>query len=140
MPRKETENCFVSPERGVIIDMIASDGLSWINSRSLDDFKAEYPDVQIMSTEDASNSFAESYVSAATEITEQEFQDALEVLPPSRWKNHGDTESFYSPEFIYSLVTTHYVRIQARYYTFQDRCSVSHEDAVRKAMFAHTQN
>lgn len=52
------------------------------------------------------------------EITEEQYEYALEVLPPCDWQHGPGTQSFYMSEFYSGDVTTFYVRLNKRHYSF----------------------
>ena len=135
MPQRTiTEKCFVSTDKRIVIDIMASDGRSWIMSQTLEEMRLRYPDVKVLPSCDAVAAIEDSFITAAREIGREVFIEALEVLPPQRWKRDGDTESFFMSEFLYGTVTSHYVRIGKRHFAFSDHASLSHQDVVRKAM------
>lgn len=128
--------CFVSLAKRVIIDYAGANGRTQIFGQTLEEVRDRYPDVQIMEANEAVNAIENDLIDAgATEITEQQFTDALEVLPPMKWKSDSDSESFMMAEFFYGSVTSIYARVGNRFYTFYDRCSLSHDDIVRKVVF-----
>lgn len=141
MPQRSmTKDCFFSPGKRTVIDIVANDGLSFIRSQTLAELRQQWPDVEVVPSEEAVTRIESGHITEAVEISREDFIDALEVLPPCRWKRHGDTESFYMSEFTYGSITAHYVRINTRYFHFSDDASLTHEDAVRKAMIANSRH
>lgn len=129
--------CFVSLAQRVIIDYAGANGRTQIFGQTLEEVRERYPDVQAMEANDAVDAIENGLIDAeATEITEQQFTDALEVLPPMKWKSYSDSESFMMAEFFYGSVTSIYARVGNRFYTFHDRCSLSHDDIVRKVVLS----
>lgn len=51
------------------------------------------------------------------EITEEQWWDALECLPPMRWTRNGDKEFFFISEAYTQDIHSCYVRVGTRYYT-----------------------
>jgi len=51
-----------------------------------------------------------------TEIDEDKFWYALEVLPPMGWKNNGVLETFYMSEFMSGTYTEQYACFNDKYY------------------------
>ena len=71
------------------------------------------------------------------EITEEQYQYALEVLPPYGWEHRPFQESFYMSEFYSGDVTTFYVRLGKRYFSFRAPLGagdtrMNHEARVKK--------
>lgn len=129
--------CFVSLTQRVIIDYVGQSGNSQIFGQTLEEVRERYPDAQIMEANEAVNAIENGLIDdEAKEITEQQFTDALEVLPPMKWKRYSDSESFMMAEFFYGSITSIYARVGNRFYTFQDRCSLSHDDIVRKVVLS----
>lgn len=127
--------CFVSLAQRVIIDYAGANGRTQIFGQTLEEVRERYPDVQVMEANDAVDAIEDGLIDdEVTEITEQQFIEALEAMPPMKWKRYSDAESFMMVERLYGSVTSIYVRVGDRYYTFHDRCSVSHDDIVRKVV------
>lgn len=61
------------------------------------------------------------------EVTEEEFNEQLNVLPPIGWNGCG----FWSPEFTYGDVTAYYMRLGARCYASLQRISTSREEIFK---------
>ena len=60
------------------------------------------------------------------EITEENFEDALNVLPPMRWENGG----FFMSERYTGDVTAFYQQIGNKYYTSYQRLSYKRDDIL----------
>lgn len=133
--------CFVSLANRTVIDYVRDNGLTQIFGQTIDEVRQRYPDVQIMSADEAVNAIETSLIdNDATEITEDQFISALEVLPPKHWQSYTDTESFMMAEYLYGYVTSIYARVGNRYYTFHDRCNMSHDDIIRKVARTQVKN
>lgn len=130
-----TQMCFANPaNRHQTIDTII-DGKGTYSGETLEEVRLRYPDVVVMSFDEAykryENSFAEQ---PPEEITEKEFWYFLEVLPPCSWTRQHDSESFYMSEFTCGDVTLHLVRIGTRYFKAQDHVMKNHADRVKKCL------
>lgn len=133
--------CVVSLANRTIIDYVRDNGLTQIFGKTLDQVREKYPDAQIMGADEAVRSIETSLIDTdATEITEEQFISALEALPPKRWQSYTDTESFLMSEYLYGYVTSVYARVGNRYYTFHDRCTLSHDDIIRKVAMTQVKN
>lgn len=69
------------------------------------------------------------------EISEEDFNYALEVLPPLDYQASGGYLSFKMSEFYTADITSIYVRdTEGRCFKFQDQASTSAEDCVQRVM------
>jgi hypothetical protein len=62
----------------------------------------------------------EHFISAPVEISERQFMDGLNVLPPAKWNNSADVETFYVPEPVYMDIVQWYARLGAKYYRLRN--------------------
>ncbi len=109
---------------GVLVGQQSRETLEQIRLRHPEAALAEWDDV-----------YAETEASCKTEpveITEDEFLKALNVLPPVRWTQSSDSESFKISERLYGSITTIYARIGDRYYTFSDHIALPHDDVINR--------
>jgi hypothetical protein len=91
---------------------------------------------------DADEFIAESEKAMTTdpvEITEEQYEYALEVLPPCDWQHGNGNQSFYMSEFYSGDVTTFYVRLGKCHYSFmaprgRGETYMSHAKRVKKVM------
>ena len=60
------------------------------------------------------------------EVTEESFEDALNVLPPLRWRNGG----FFMSETYTNDVTAFYQRVDDKYYTSYQRLRYNRDDIL----------
>ncbi|MEX4004183.1 hypothetical protein AB4Y38_35465 [Paraburkholderia sp. EG285A] len=67
-------------------------------------------------------------------ITEREYYEALEVMPPLNWRGAAGFESFMFCEFYSGNVTYIYVRNRAsgKHWKLRDDAGLSHDDIVRR--------
>ena len=84
---------------------------------------------EIMSWEEFHRREREAILAGAmTEITAEQFNDALDALPPLRWVNHGGVEMFCCREMWTGTYTTQYARDHktGKYYSkMVDACDPS---------------
>ena len=77
------------------------------------------------------------YTTAPEQITESDFLNALNVLPPMRWGRWLGVESFRISELYSGNITTIYARTpDGQYWKFRDNAYMSGEDIAYKAMAA----
>lgn len=70
-------------------------------------------------------------------ITAEEWMDALEALPPIRWRTVQGVELFQFMERYSGRVTSTYARIGRSHYRWRDRDNEAHEQLARKAAEVH---
>lgn len=64
------------------------------------------------------------------EITERQFLDRLNALPPEGWWNIGIYEVYCSPERIYADIVNWYCRINNRFFSLANARGLSGTDVV----------
>jgi hypothetical protein len=120
----------------VIIDFAKRrpDGVfvSSISGNTLEETATRYPGAQLGECDTVVAEKESKLISEPVEITQAQFIDALEVLPPDDWQRHVYSESFKMSERLSGRITSVFVRVNDRYYEFADRDSITHEEAVEK--------
>ncbi len=66
-----------------------------------------------------------------SEITREEFWDALECLPPENWKTVDGLEMFRMSEYYTADITAHYICYKNKYYSANRRDSYTHAQALK---------
>ncbi len=100
------------------------------SGETLEKIRLRHPDAALGEWDDV---YAEIEASCKTEpiaISADEFLKALNVLPPVRWTQRSDSESFKILERLYGSITAIYARIEDRYYTFSDNIALPHDEVV----------
>lgn len=118
------------PERGSVVDAVGPNGLGFFSHQSQAELETRYGPLQIISADEAAEIAVQKAISPPVEVSEETFQDALDVLPPLRWFRGGHTESFRICEAISGTVHTALVRVGSRYFQTSQRLSMSHQDLV----------
>lgn len=67
-----------------------------------------------------------------SEISEQRFLEMLNILPPLHWTRTSNGESFKIRERIQGDITSIFVHLNKRFFTFDDRVTLSHTDCCAK--------
>jgi hypothetical protein len=80
--------------------------------------------------------FIDTLITNPHEETLAEYEYALNVLPPSRWKTHRGIEVFHISERLTHNIVAWHTRIGDRYFTFNDRDSVSLDHITAKTAIA----
>jgi hypothetical protein len=76
---------------------------------------------------------------APEKITEERFFEALECMPPSKWRTVSGIESFHLCELYTGSVASFFARAGDRYFTFREHKDIPVEmlnEAVNKAVAA----
>ncbi|NCA91228.1 MAG: hypothetical protein EOM92_20715 [Gammaproteobacteria bacterium] len=76
--------------------------------------------------------FEAGMVTSPSEITEEAFHEALNVLPPSRWGHCMGVELFHVSENISGSLVNWYGALNGRYWAFVDLCTADPEDLARR--------
>lgn len=131
--------CFAQSGRGPVDLVMSKEGryVGAYSGMTQEELRAEYPGIVVQSLESAVAECRESCKTGVKEIDEERFHDALECLPPLNWRRRADGESFMLCERKYEDITSIYVRVGNRFFTFDDADSLKHEDIiarVRQAM------
>ena len=132
------EPCFYEPGSHSIIDIaVLVEGVwrSQINNEDINQIRARYPKVEFGDFDQIYKRAENSYKSDPVEITEAQYIEALEVLPPVGWTSAKGVESFKMSERLYGLITAIYTRIGKRYFTFNDKISLP-ADQIADRVFA----
>lgn len=66
------------------------------------------------------------------EITEEQFNDALEVLPPQKWVRHQYGSIFRMSEYMTSNITAHYVNHRNKFFYALRRSTTSYDDILNE--------
>jgi hypothetical protein len=96
----------------------------------------KHPEVKILTWEEVEPMIMEAaialYVSPPKVITEERFNDMLEILPPMRWKQRSGAESFMISEALTHNIRSIFCRIGDTHYEMCDVDSLSHDEIVEK--------
>ena len=65
-----------------------------------------------------------------TEVTEREWMELFECLPPAGWHSDSEGESWYCPEMYSGNITTIGVRIGEEYYLYKGECTAPHIERI----------
>jgi hypothetical protein len=68
------------------------------------------------------------YCTGWEEIEKQVWWDALEVLPPEKWRTVAGVEIFRMCEYLSGNITAHYARLEDRYFSRNCRNTVPYAD------------
>lgn len=117
--------CWYAPGETHIVDLIhPNDGLTLHCHEDALAIRGRYPTVERMSCDDAwkliDAAALERYRKDVSEVTEERFMDALNVLPPVGWTTRNGVESFRISERLWGNITDIYARRGDRYFVLSD--------------------
>ena len=75
-----------------------------------------------------------AYIKPWTEITQEQWTEALEVLPPEKWLTVNGVELFRMSEYTTGNITTHYARMGKRCFCANRRTSDSYEKLAAEVL------
>jgi len=81
---------------------------------------------------DAAHRYESQFKTEPFEIPEAKWHEMLGVLPPVGWRNTACGESFKLSERTAGNVTSIFVRINERYFTFSDDIQTPHDECCRR--------
>jgi len=110
-------------------------------NKTLAEAQASHPAVQLMPFGDALRMIdaaqTAAYCHEPVEITQDQFWEMLEVLPPCKWLRGTDSEAFFVSEALCADIHTWCVRIGSRYWSLNRSCTRSPESVISEvAIFA----
>ena len=121
--------CWYVPGETHIVDLIhPDDGLTLHYHEDAVAVRGRYPGAERMSCDDAwklvDTAALERYRKDVSEVTEERFMDALNVLPPVGWTTKAGVESFRISERLSGNITDIYARLGERYFKLSDDISL----------------
>lgn len=119
------------------IDVPRKDGRGRYSGKTLEELQAEYGDVSIVDYFVSIQHDRSRRITSPKEITEEQFCQWLECLPPCKWKRSKSAEAFHVSERITHDIVTWCVRIGKSYYSFNDTDGLSADDAIRIVSVSH---
>jgi len=106
---------------GTLVDFIdPATGLSEFGRSTQEQLAARYPGIEVWLIDAAVNFREQVGRTEPQEITREQWDSALEVLPPNHWERQGMFESFQCSEHWSGRLTSTYLRRGLRYWQFTD--------------------
>lgn len=94
----------------------------------------KYPGIGLETQDGFTKQLVDYHRSPVTEIDEESFIRALEVLPPEEWVHDSIGESFKMSEHLTGPVTNVYARMGKRYFTMTDHCDLPHPEVMQRVL------
>ena len=115
--------------------------VAYSQGQTLDEYmaeRAENPmakDLTEVSSEAADKLFEDyenSLITQPVEVTEERWEDMLNVLPPCRWGNYGGYNAFHVSEHLTGSLVNWFVRTGDKFYEFTDSCYLTTSQMIEK--------
>lgn len=106
--------------------------VSFWSGQTMEQMAQQYTGLQIGEMDDFIATRETELTSQPELITQEQFWEALECMPPNDWHNLGNTESFMCCEHLCGRITAIYVRIGENHYSFNDLCTRTHKEIINK--------
>lgn len=117
-----------------IIDFV-HDGLGETDETAIARLKGEYGTALTpMPANAAQRLYEDQFKTPVQEISAEDFDDGLNVLPPVCWTRARGAQSFKISERVAGCVTAIYVNIGDRYFRFQDDIRMPHDTACERVL------
>jgi hypothetical protein len=129
------------PFRGHCQSFLTEDGfVAYTDRQTVEQYEAERGfKVRVIDDQEFDQMLAEHSKTLKTEpkeISEDDWYEALECLPPSRWHTHRGVNLFHVCEAITLNLVNWYARIDGRFYHFVDEAQTSSETLAAKVFEA----
>ena len=122
------------PSDLTIIDIMQPDGKSQYARETIEQIKARYPGAEVWDFDAAIEHKENALKSAPEEITEEQFIEALEVLPPEDWQRTAEGQSFKMCERTSGRITAIYAEVNGKFYTMSNVHTMPHKDIMADCM------
>jgi len=135
------QHVFYSPERVVALDYAYADESGhWrtvFDQQTLDDVRVAYPDARVTTEREFKSLQHRHACTDPVEITADEYDDALGVMPPLNPTRIPGSASFMLREMYVGSVTTIYVCLEsgdgpARCFKFRDKFTLTHRQVLER--------
>lgn len=129
------------PFQGSVHSVLTPDGLvAWSGGLTLEQYAAERGFPVRVVEEDEIDALVKTYtdglVQAPREISEQDYEQALGVLPPCRWTSRRGVEMFHISERLTHDIVAWHTRAGDRFFAFYDRAGASLDHIADKTLAA----
>jgi hypothetical protein len=101
---------------------------------TLEQLNADGDRWELVTFDEAYQRYCDSYILPVSEITEERFNDMLEVLPPLNWhfNEAGGAQSFKLAEMYCGNITQIFAQYGNRYFEFRDRETLTHQEIIER--------
>ena len=126
---------FYQPGKPGIIDLaLDRDGImrGIYSGETLEEMRLRYPAAEIGELGPVAKASDDHFRHGPVEITEDQFDYALEVLPPEDFVVRNGASTFKMCEYTSGRITAIYASIRGRYYELADDFALSHDAILAK--------
>jgi hypothetical protein len=126
------------PFPGWVQSVITPEGtVAYSNGQTFAEYQAEHPGQALETITDAQldelmKVHEAGLITDATEETADEWQWALECLPPCRWHDFAGVNLFHVSERMTADLVSWHARLNGKFYTFTDQARASSAHLARK--------
>ncbi|MDF4211172.1 hypothetical protein P2W50_31460 [Pseudomonas protegens] len=106
--------------------------VSQLRGHTLAEVQAHSPGAEIITYREAVALIESGCKTEPRQINLEDFEYALNVLPPMRWVRGCEYESFMMSERTNGRVTGIYARAGTTFWKFEDVCTMSHTEIIAK--------
>ena len=117
---KRVQDVYTPAERGLY------------SGKTLDEYREKHPDAVVMAWDEAHAIERAEFIKPVSEITAEQFDDALNVLPPCKWTMEGAYQSFHVSELVFADIANWFAKYGARYFRFDDKRSLTHREVMQR--------
>jgi hypothetical protein len=115
------EKCFYVPGEMSICDTATPDGRSFCYGHTLEEMQSRYPGAQLVPWDEASKAIRaamdDHYKVGIPELsTAEQFDYALNVLPPCRWTRNSVGQAFFVSELVCGDIADWYLNVGDRFW------------------------
>lgn len=103
-----------------------------LKGHTLEQVREHHPDADICTLDELIAMQDDALRTSPQMTTEEDFKDALYILPPKAWQNLGTIECFKMSEHLSGRMTRIYARIKDTYWTFVDRHDIPLQEIMDK--------
>lgn len=107
------------------------------SGNTLEEYKLEHPSILLLTWEEVEQQANDAAKLPVSEISEEKYEEMLEVLPPLNCCYRGVTASFMLMEMYSGNITDIFARISVapnefRYFRLRDLCTLKHDEIVER--------
>lgn len=109
------------------------------SQQTVEALQQTYPGAKVTDVKLFTDEQEKAYRTSPVEITQEDYYDALDVLPPVGFSSSGGFETFKMMEAISGRMTTIYARKGSRCWCFVDRDDMPHSTIVERILASNSQ-
>jgi len=124
---------------GVVLDE-AGVRIGRYSGETLEELSTHYSDVKVATVDEFISMHESALRTDPREISESDYIDALEIMPPLDWRQVRGVESFKWSEFYSGNMTNAYAKHGGRYGSFMDSAYLSADAIADKILALSVEN